>query len=183
MLEYSLIAVAIVVLLFVVIVATRPADFRIARSAVISAPPSAVFERVNDHHNWTAWSPWAKLDPDMKETYEGPPAGVGSIHTWNGNNKVGQGRSTITESVPGELVGMRLEFLRPFACTNAVQFTFTSQGDGTLVTWAMTGRNNFMAKAFGLFMSFDKMIGSDFEKGLAALKTLLESAPKTGSTV
>ena len=158
----------------VIVIAMRPAAFQIERSNSVVAPPAAVFEYVNDLHNWEAWSPWAKIDPMMKTTYEGPAAGPGSSYAWNGNSKVGQGRMTILDSRANEVVHIKLQFLRPFAATNDVEFTFKPEASETAVTWRMTGKNNFMLKAFGLFMSMDKMVGKDFEKGLAQLKTQFE---------
>ncbi|MCA9774978.1 MAG: SRPBCC family protein, partial [Myxococcales bacterium] len=153
MFKKILIALAIAVLAFVVIVAKRPAEFRIERAATIAAPPEAVFPLVNDFHEWRAWSPWEERDPDMQRTYEGPPAGVGAIYAWSGNKDVGAGRNTITESRPNDRIGMKLEFMEPFEATNAVEFTFRPEGDGTRVTWAMSGRNNFVGKAMDLFMN------------------------------
>jgi len=178
MLKKILIALAVIVIVFVAVVALQPSEFRVARTATISAPAPAVFAQVNDFHNWNAWSPWAKLDPAMKQTYEGAPAGTGAISTWTGNKDVGEGRMTITESRPSELVRIKLEFVKPFRATNTAEFTFKPEGDQTIVTWSMAGKNNFMAKAFGLFMNMDKMIGGDFEKALANLKSATEAAPK-----
>src|SRR6202790_2837263 len=90
--------VAAIVVIFVVIVAMRPSEFRVERSATMSAPAAEVFAQVNDFHNWDAWSPWAKIDPTMKQTYEGAPAGIGASYTWVGNNKVGEGTMTLTEA-------------------------------------------------------------------------------------
>jgi hypothetical protein len=168
-----------VVVVVAVIAALQPADFRITRTATISASPPTVFAQVNDFHRWQAWSPWAKLDPAMNQNYEGPPAGTGAIYTWAGNNKVGEGRLTITDSQPSDLIRIRLEFLRPWKATNATEFTFKPQGDQTVVTWTMTGQKNLMLKAFGLFTSMDKMAGGDFEKGLAQMKAVAEAASKT----
>jgi hypothetical protein len=173
-----LLVLGLIVLVFVIIVALQPADFRIVRSAVIGAPAPAVFVQVNDFHNWDAWSPWAKLDPAMKQTFEGPPSGVGAVYTWEGNNKVGAGRMAITESKPAELVRIKLDFLRPFAATNPTEFSFKPEGNNTTVTWTMTGHKNFMSKAVCLFMSMDKIVGGDFEKGLAQLKKVAEAGPK-----
>jgi hypothetical protein len=178
MLIKILIAIAVILIVFVVVVALRPAEFHVARSATIPAPPAVVFAQVNDLHKWEAWSPWAKLDPAMKQTYEGPPAGDGAIYRWDGNNQVGAGSTTITESRPTDLIRMKLEFLRPFACTNAVEFTFKPEGNQTAVTWSMDGKNNFMAKAVGLVMNMDKMVGGQFEQGLAQLKSVVETAPR-----
>jgi hypothetical protein len=178
MLKKILIALAVIVIVLVVIVALQPSEFRVVRSATISAPVPVVFAQVNNFHNWNAWSPWAKLDPAMKQTYEGAPAGTGAVSTWAGNSQVGEGRMTITDSRPGELVRIKLEFMRPFRATNTAEFTFKPEGNQTAVTWSMAGEKNFMAKAFGLFMNMDKMIGDDFEKGLANLKSVAEAAAK-----
>jgi hypothetical protein len=178
MLKTILISLAVIVIVFAVIVALQPSEFRIARSTTISAPPAAVFAQVNDFHKWEAWNPWGKIDPAMKQTYEGAPAGIGAIYTWAGNNEVGEGRMTITESRPSGLIRIKLEFFKPFAGTNIAEFTFKPEGNQTAVTWSMTGQNNFMAKAIHLFMNMDKMIGGQFEKGLASMKSVVESAPK-----
>lgn len=162
---------------FLIVVALRPSVLRVARTTSVSAPASAVFAHVNDFRRWAAWSPYEKRDPTMRKTYEGATAGKGAIYTWNGNNEVGEGRTTITESRPSDLIRIRLEMVRPFACTNDVEFTFRPQGDQTAVTWTMTGRNRFIAKAAGMFINMDKMIGGDFEKGLAQLKSVVEAAP------
>jgi hypothetical protein len=171
-----LLSVGVIIVILVVIVALQPASFRIARSTTMSAPPSAIFAQVNDFHHWNSWSPWAKLDPAMKQTYGGPPAGVGAISTWVGNKKVGEGRMTLTESRANEWVKIKLEFFKPFKATNVAEFSFEDQGGQTLVTWAMTGQKNFAAKAFHLIMNMDKMLGGDFDKGLSQLKSVVESA-------
>jgi hypothetical protein len=171
-----LIVLIAAVVVLVVIIATRPADFRVTRTARIAAPPSALFAQVNDFHNWAAWSPWAKLDPAMTQSYEGAPAGPGAVYSWSGNSKVGAGRMTVLESRPGDLVRIKLEFLKPFAATNTADFTFQPEGDQTVVTWSMTGKKNFMTKAFSLFMNMDKLVGGDFEKGLAQMKSVAEAA-------
>ncbi len=178
MFKKILIGIAGIILVFLVVVALQPAAFRITRSTTIAAPPEVVFAQVNDFHKWDAWSPWAKLDPAMKQTYEGTPSGVGAIYSWVGNQDVGEGRMTITASRPSELVGIKLEFLKPFAQVNDTEFALKPDGNQTAVTWSMTGTNNFMAKAFGLFMNLDKMVGGDFEKGLAQMKLVAEAAAK-----
>jgi uncharacterized protein YndB with AHSA1/START domain len=170
-----LFAIAIIAILFFVLIAGRPDEFAVVRSATIAAPPAAVFEQVNDFHKWDNWSPWAKLDPACKNTFDGAPAGRGAKFAWDGNNKVGAGRMTVLDSQPPELIRINLEFLRPFKATNTTEFTFKSQGGLTLVTWNMFGKNNFMSKAFGLFVNCDTMVGKDFEKGLASLKSLAEA--------
>jgi polyketide cyclase/dehydrase/lipid transport protein len=176
MLIKALIALAAIVVVIAVVVAMRPSEFRITRTATISAPPAVVFTHVNDFHKWDAWSPWAKLDPAMKTTYEGAPAGTGAIYAWVGNSQVGEGRMTITESRPGDLIRIRLEFVRPFRATNRAEFAFRPENNQTTVMWSMTGNYNFMTKAVGLFMNMDKMVGGQFEEGLARMKSVVESA-------
>lgn len=154
---------------FAVYVATRPSAFTIVRSATLAAAPAAVFAQVASFKNWEPWSPWAKLDPNMKQTYEGPAAGPGAIYTWSGNGDVGAGRMTVLDVKPNESIRIKLEFLEPFAATNTTEFTFKPEGDKTNVTWSMSGENGFMAKAMGVFMDMDKMVGDDFVKGLAQL--------------
>ena len=166
-----LIAVAVLVVLLAIIVALRPADFRITRTGRISAPVGVVFDNVNDFHRWEAWSPWAKMDPNATSTFAGPAAGAGSSMEWAGNNKVGAGRMTILECRPNEAIHIKLEFFRPFKATHLAEFTFKPEGNQTAVTWTMTGKNNFMGKAFTLLMNCDKMIGSQFEEGLANLNS------------
>jgi hypothetical protein len=166
---------AVLVVVLLVVVALQPAAFRIFRSTTISAPPEAIFPHVNNLRAWKAWSPFEKLDPAMQQTYGGPPAGVGAIQSWSGNSKAGEGRLTIMESKPNDLVRLKLEFVRPFACCNNVDFTFKPEGSQTVVTWDMTGENGFMAKGFGLIMNMDKMVGKDFAEGLANLKSVVEA--------
>lgn len=179
MLIKILLALVTIVVIFVIVVALQPPEFRVARSATISAPPAAVFAQVNDFHKWEAWNPWGKIDPAMKQSYEGAPAGVGAIYTWIGNNEVGEGRMTLTESRPSELIRIKLEFFRPFAATNTAEFTIKPEGNQTVITWSMFGENNFLAKAIHLFIDMDKMVGSQFEKGLASMKSVVEPAPKS----
>ncbi|MCI0358996.1 MAG: SRPBCC family protein [Planctomycetaceae bacterium] len=168
-------AVVLLAIVLAVVIAMKPADFRITRRTTIAAPAAAVFPHVNDLSKWRAWSPWEKLDPDLKRTYEGPAAGQGASYAWSGNSKVGEGRMTITDSRASDLVRLRLEFLRPFKATNTSEFTFEPNGNQTVVTWSMDGCNSFMGKAFSLVMNMDKLIGSDFEKGLESLKAVAEA--------
>ena len=176
MLLKILIVLALIVVAFVVVAALQPTEYRVVRSANIAAPPAVVFARVNDLHQFQEWSPWAKLDPAAKTTFEGPPAGAGAVFNWAGNHEVGAGRMTITESHPHDLIRFRLDFLKPFAGTANAEWTFKPEGTQTAVTWSMSGRKNFVSKAISVFMSMDKMIGGQFEKGLADLKALSEAA-------
>ncbi len=155
----------------------RPEAFSVSRSAVIEAPASAVFEKVSDFKQWEAWSPWAKLDPNVKNSFEGPPAAVGSSFEWAGNAKVGAGKMTILECVRDEMLRIRLNFERPMKASNLATFALAPAGEGTKVTWSMSGKNSFVAKLFGLFVNVERMVGTDFEKGLNNLKALLEARP------
>jgi hypothetical protein len=177
MLKWILIGVAAVVAIFAIVVALQPSDFRIERSATMRAPAAAAFAQVNDFHNWRAWSPWEKIDPALKRSYEGPQAGAGATYVWQGNKDVGEGRMTILESRPGELVRIKLEFFKPFAATNAAEFSFKPAGDGTAVTWTMTGQNNFLARAICVFVNMDRTVGGMFEQGLAQMKAVVERRP------
>lgn len=176
MLTPILAGLAAIFVCFLIFVATRPAEFRVTRSLAVNAPPAVVFPHVNTLKNWEAWNPWGKLDPNLKLTCGGPPLGVGASYAWVGNREVGEGRSTITESKPDEFVRFKLEFFKPMAGVSDTLFTFKPQGGRTEVTWAMTGKNNFIAKAFCLFMNMDRMIGGQFEKGLADIKAAVEAA-------
>jgi carbon monoxide dehydrogenase subunit G len=158
-----------VVVAFIALVASRPSTFRLERSARIAAPPAAVFALINDLHQWGKWSPWEKLDPEMKKTYGGPAAGPGATYAWLGNKKAGEGQMTILESVADQRVTLKLEFKKPMAATNDTVFTLTPAGDGTQVSWVMTGVNGFGGKLFQLVVNIDKLVGKDFEAGLANL--------------
>ena len=171
-------AVVLVVVVLAVIVALQPSEFRIERSAVIAAPAPTVFAQVNDFRNWEAWSPWAKLDPAVKNSFEGAPAGKGAAFSWAGNDKVGEGRMTITESRPNELVRIKLEFRKPFEATNTAEFTFRPEGERTAVTWSMYGHNSFISRAVFLFVNMDKALGGEFEKGLVSMKSVAEASAK-----
>lgn len=176
MLKKIALAAAALLAAFVVYVALQPSDFRVARSATIQAPAADVFAHVNDLHKWQDWSPWAKLDPAAKASFEGPQAGPGAVFKWDGNSQVGAGTMTVTESQLGELVRIKLDFVKPMAGTSTTEFTFKPQGNQTTVTWAMFGQNNFLSRAICTFINQDKMIGGAFEQGLANMKTIVEAA-------
>jgi uncharacterized protein YndB with AHSA1/START domain len=178
MLKIILISLAAVLVVFAVVAAMQPEDFRVVRTATISAPPAVVFAQVNDLHQWQGWSPWAKMDPAAKNSYAGPKTGNGASFSWVGNSKVGEGTMTIVESRPGELVRLNLEFRKPFKGTNTAEFSFKGGDNQTAVTWSMEGKKNFVAKAFGLFMNCDAMVGGQFEEGLANLKAIAEAAAR-----
>ena len=156
--------------------ATRPDTFRLERSIDIKAPPEKIFSLIDNFKNWAAWSPWEKLDPALKRTYSGPESGKGAAYAWEGNNDVGAGRMEIVESSPSSKVGIKLDFTRPFEAHNRTEFTLAPSGDTTKVTWAMSGPNPFFARLIQIFMSMDKMVGGDFERGLANMKAQAEKS-------
>lgn len=181
-LKRILIGLAAIIVVFVIVVILQPADYRVVRSAVIEAPPSVVFSTVNDFHQWNSWSPWAKLDPAAKNAFEGASAGTGSVFTWSGNPEIGEGRMEITDSRPDELVKIDLEFIKPFASKCVTEFTFKPADDRTAVTWNMSGQNGFIGKAMCLFLDMDKIVGGDFERGLANLNSVVKDKAPTSST-
>jgi uncharacterized protein YndB with AHSA1/START domain len=154
--------------------ATRPDTFRVERTAGIKAPPEQIFRHINDFHRWSEWSPWEKLDPDMKRNYGGLVPGVGSSYSWSGNDKVGAGRMEILTSEPPLKIIIKLDFARPFEGHNTAEFTLAGKGDVTEVTWAMYGPSPYAAKLIGLVFSMDRMVGKDFDAGLANLKAVVE---------
>lgn len=182
--------VGVVIVLFLIVVATRPNDFHVERSVMIGAPVDAAFVQVNDFHNWANWSPFEKLDPSMTRTFDGPPSGAGAGYAWSGEGKAGAGKMTITHSDKGldkhgntpAKIGINLHFTKPFEATNTATFTFVPSATSTLVTWSMDGQHTFVSKAMCMFMDMDKMVGGDFEKGLATLKSVAEGS-KTESAI
>ena len=175
MLIKIIIIVALLIAVLAVLISMQPANFSISRSTTINATAEKIFAEVNDLHKWNAWSPWAKLDPSAKNTFEGPVNGKGAKMSWIGNNQVGSGIMTITESTPYQLIQFQLDFLKPMKATNSAEFTFKADGDKTIVTWTMSGTSNFMGKAVSLIFNCEKMVGGQFEKGLADLKDLTEN--------
>ena len=165
-------AVALAALL--IYVATRPDAFRIERSTVMAAPPEKVFPLINNFRDWAQWSPWDKIDPALKRDFSGADSGRGAVYTWDGNNKVGNGRMEIIESTAHSKIIIKLDFFKPFEAHNTAEFTLAAQDGGTLVNWAMFGPNNFAAKLMQTFMSMDKMVGTQFEQGLARMKAAAE---------
>jgi uncharacterized protein YndB with AHSA1/START domain len=181
MLKKILIALAAIVLIFVVVVALQPSEFQMERSTTIAAPQADVFAQVNDFHKWEAWSPWAKLDPNAKVTFEGPPEGEGTVMTWSGNSQVGEGKMTLTESRPSELVKTRVDMVKPFAGTSTSEFSFKPKGDETAVTWSVGAHHNFIEKALCLVMGGKTMMSDLMEKGLAQMKSVAESRPSASA--
>lgn len=178
MLKKILLIVGLLVVAFVIVVALQPASYRVERTVTIAAPAAEIFPHVNNLKKAAAWNPWLKLDPQVKTTYEGPAEGKGASSTWAGNSDIGEGRQTIIESRPNELVRLRLDFLKPFEDTCTAEVALKPAGGQTQVTWAMFGEKNFVSKAVCLFMDQDKMIGDSFNQGLASLKTIAEPVAK-----
>jgi hypothetical protein len=179
MIKKTFLLLLMIVAGFCVYIATQPDEFTVERSATIAAAPDAVFPHVNNLRNWNAWSPWAKLDPDAKNTFEGPSEGSGAVFSWSGNDKVGEGKMTITDSIPSQLIRIQLDFIKPFPSTATSEFKFeaptTPSSSETKVTWTMRGKNNFLGRAVCFFMNMDKVIGGQFEQGLGDIKRLAEA--------
>jgi uncharacterized protein YndB with AHSA1/START domain len=169
----GLLAVVGAILVFA---ATRPGQFNVRRSITIQAPPERIFPLINDFHAWSRWSPWEKLDPALQRTYGGPPAGPGASYAWKGNAKVGEGRMEIRSATAPTQISIQLDFIKPFEGHNITDFTLQPQGGGTLVEWHMHGPTPFISKLMGLFVDMDKMIGKDFERGLAQMKAAAQAS-------
>lgn len=173
----ALLVLAALVVGVLALAATKPATFRVERATHVAAPPEAVFSLIDDFRRWRAWSPWENLDPELRRTYAGPDHGVGAAYAWEGNRNVGAGRMEIRESAPPSRIAIQLDFLRPFEAHNVATFTLTPEGGGTRVHWAMEGPSLFVGRVMSVFMDMDRMVGRDFEKGLAAMKEAAETAP------
>lgn len=174
MLKKIAIGVVVLILIFVGLAAMQPDSFRVQRAISIKAPPEKIIPLISDFHHWPQWSPWEKLDPSMTRTFSGAPKDVGAVYEWKGNKDVGSGRMEITGMTPPNRVGIDLLFLEPFESHCVTDFTLENKGDLTTVTWTMSGPSNFMTKVMGLFSSMDKMIGKDFDAGLASMKAAAE---------
>lgn len=175
MLKRIALALLAVVLAFAGYVALQPSSYRVERSAIVVAPPAHVFAEVQDFRKWEAWSPWAKLDPAAKTSFEGPAFGEGSVFRWSGNAEVGEGSLTMLESKPDERLRIRTDFVKPWEGTSTTEITFKPDGPRTIVTWAMSGERTFFEKAVCVVMNGDKLIGGAFERGLANLKQIAEA--------
>lgn len=172
----AVVVVAMVAVFAIVLIlaAMKPDSFRIQRSATLAAPCEKIFPFINDFRNWRSWSPWERLDPNLKRNYGGADSGKGATYEWEGNKKVGKGRMEILDQSPPSKVTIQLDFIQPFEAHHTAEFALEPQGALTNVTWSMSGRQPFAFKVMTLFMSMDKMVGKDFESGLANLKALVE---------
>lgn len=173
---YVLVIAFLVVLLVVIFASTKPNAFAIRRSISIHAPAADIFPLIADFRHWRKWSPWENLDPGMRRTLGGAETGVGAYYAWDANRKAGAGRMEIIETRSDARVVIKLNFLRPFKAENMVLFTLVPAGNGTNVTWEMTGVHNLVSKIMSMMMNMDRMVGRDFEKGLLAIKAEAETA-------
>ena len=177
MLKIALIVIAILAVAVIgvlLLASTKPDTFRVTRATTIKAPPDKIYPLIVDFHRWTAWSPYENKDPAMKRTYGGTPGAVGQTYAWAGDKNVGQGSMVVTEAAAPSKVALKLDFISPFEAHNTVVFSLAPQADGTMVTWDMQGPTPFMGKIVHVFMNMDKMVGDDFEIGLAKLKAEVE---------
>jgi hypothetical protein len=168
------IVLAVAIAAVLILAATKPDRFSVRRSATINASADKVFPLIADFHEWRKWSPWEDRDPELKRTYGGAERGKGAVYAWEGNKNVGSGRMEILEANSPSLVKIQLDFLKPFEAHNIAEFTMLPQGNATNLSWVMSGPAPFMSKLMQVFMSFDKMIGKDFEAGLAKIKSVSE---------
>ena len=168
------IVLAIAIAVILILAATKPDTFRIERSAVINAPAEKIFAVLSDFHQWGGWSPWETKDPNMKRSYSGAERGRGAVYGWEGDKNVGTGRMEILEAKTPSNLAIKLDFFKPFEAHNTAEFTMLPQGNATNVHWVMHGPSTLMSKVMGVFLNFDKMVGKDFETGLANLKRLTE---------
>ena len=169
------IVLAIAIAIVLILAAAKPDTFSVRRAATVRAPAEKIFPLINDFHRWGTWSPYEARDPAMKRSYSGPANGVGAVYGWDGNNNVGAGRMEILETSPPAKIVIKLDFFKPFEGHNTAEFTILPQGDATDVTWVMHGPAPFMFRLMQVFMNIDRMIGKDFEIGLANLKRLTEN--------
>jgi uncharacterized protein YndB with AHSA1/START domain len=174
MFKTILIVVVVLIAAILVYAAAMPDDFRVQRTTSIKASPEKIFALINDLHRWDSWSPWEKMDPAMQRTFSGATAGKGAVYAWQGNSKVGEGRMEIADASPPSRVMIKLDFIKPIEGHNTAEFTLDPKGDSTNVTWSMYGPSAYIAKVIGVFASMDKMIGKEFETGLANMKAVAE---------
>ncbi len=177
----ALLVIAVAIVALLAYANARPDKFRYERSIRIAAPILQVAEQIDDFRQWQQWSPWERIDPSLQRTFSGADAGVGAVYEWTGTGKAGSGRMEIVEMRTGSaggLITIKLDFVKPFKASNTAEFLMTPTDAGTDLTWSMFGPSPFISKLMGVFMDFDKMVGKDFEAGLAALKRNAEQAAR-----
>jgi uncharacterized protein YndB with AHSA1/START domain len=172
------VVLAIAIAIVLILASAKPIAFRVEREAVVKAPRERVFPLISNFHQWTDWSPWENRDPAMMRTYGGAESGEGAVYAWDGNKNVGSGRMEILEATSPSKIVIKLDFFKPFEGHNTAEFTMLPRngaaGPTTSVSWVMHGPAPFMHRVMQVFMDFDKMVGKDFEAGLASLKSLAE---------
>ena len=168
------VVLAIAIAIVLILAATKPDTFEVRRAATVKAPPEKIFALISDFHQWGSWSPWENKDPAMQRSYGGAASGRGAVYAWEGNKNVGSGRMEILEASPPSKIVIKLDFLKPFEAHNTAEFTMLPQGNATSITWLMHGPASFMVKVMHVFINMDRMVGKDFEAGLANLKRLAE---------
>ena len=174
MMKKILIAVVLVICGFMAYVAMQPSEMNIARELVVNAAPEAIFPYINNTKKADEWMPWAEIDPSVQTTYSGPEEGLGSTSSWVSSGQMGVGQAVIVESTANQLVKTQLTYTKPMEMSQLAEISLTPSGEGTLVRWAVTGQNTFVSRLFCVFMNMDKMVGGQFEKGLAKLKSKVE---------
>src|SRR5262245_17490672 len=167
------VVLAIVITIVLILAVIKPDTFRVERAATVNAPAERIFPLISDFHQWLNWSPWEGRDPALKRSYGGAERGEGAVYAWEGDKNVGSGRMEILEATPSKVV-IKLDFLKPFEAHNTAEFTMMPQGGKTRVTWVMHGPAPFISKVMQVFMNMDRMVGKDFETGLANIKTISE---------
>jgi len=181
---WTTVAIVIVVVVggLLLLAAMRPKEFRVERRTSVRAPAAAVHALLADFHRWAAWSPWEHIDPTMQRTFSGAPSGKGAVYAWRGDGKAGVGRMEILDAPVPQRVAIQLDFIKPFASRNTTEFTLVPQGDATEVRWVMHGPSPFMMRLMGVFASMDRMVGKDFEAGLANLKAAAEGTAQPAAS-
>ena len=175
MLKKILITLIVILVAITAFIAKQPEDFSVSRNTVINASASDIFANINDFHQWEIWSPWARIDSNVKNTFEGSENGVGAVLRWSSDNReVGEGGMTIIESTPNQFIKIGLEMIKPVASSNIIEFSFKEENGQTTLTWTMQGKRNFIAKAMSLIFNCDKIIGQKFDEGLANIKGIFE---------
>ena len=170
----AVLAIAIAIIL--VLAMTKPDSFSVRRTALVSAPAEKIFPLISNFHQWTSWSPWENRDPAMKRSYSGAESGNGAVYAWEGNKNVGSGRMEILDATSPSKIVIKLDFFKPFEGHNIAEFDFAPERDTAMtnINWVMHGPAPLMSRVMQVFVNLDKMIGNDFEAGLANLKRLVE---------
>lgn len=175
-----LLIVAVLIAAILIYASAQPDTFTVERSTHIHAPAESIYPLIEDFHNWAQWSPYEALDADLNKTYSGASRGEGAVYEWEGK-KAGVGRMEITDTQPPRMVEIDLRFMKPFKSRNTTIFALDEQEASTKVIWRMSGPMPFVSKLMCLVISMDRLVGKDFEKGLASMKQVAERTVTAGS--